>query len=331
MTPTFDLPSQICRGLACKRWIGWTHPLASNSVTARAGGQSPRRIADRVKDRRGERRRFRGRDDVHTGVVARNSLSFCGTELLRDPAHLHMTASAVSVRFKLPLEIAKVEICKARTACTIAASVEAMAGEAGIGGACARPAEGDQFPRGPETLGRPVLDGRARRQSARQHERAGQLHRCPWEVHQTGGTDGNRRRFRPRTPAVRLMRNPLPRATEIIPVLVLLTSACKPPPDERQSMPIANAARGKAAIERVGCASCHDIAGIQWPKGSVGPAIETMRDRALIAGRVPNEPDMLARFVRNAPALVPGTTMPQMPLTEQDSRDVAAYLYEIGG
>lgn len=95
-------------------------------------------------------------------------------------------------------------------------------------------------------------------------------------------------------------------------------------------MPIADAARGKEAIERVGCGSCHSIPGVRWPKGEAAPALEGMAERALIAGRLPNEPEVLAEFVRNAPALVPGTTMPAMPLSEQESRDVAAYLYEIG-
>ncbi len=96
-------------------------------------------------------------------------------------------------------------------------------------------------------------------------------------------------------------------------------------------MPLASAERGKRAIERVGCASCHTIAGVDWPKGEVAPAIESMSGRALIAGRLPNEPETLARFVRDAPALVPNTTMPAMPLSAQESRDVAAFLYEIGG
>ena len=55
-----------------------------------------------------------------------------------------------------------------------------------------------------------------------------------------------------------------------------------------------------------------------------------MSDRALIAGRLPNEPETLARFVRDAPALLPNTTMPAMPLSEREATDVAAYLYEIG-
>lgn len=121
----------------------------------------------------------------------------------------------------------------------------------------------------------------------------------------------------------------MPKASHLLPLL-LLASACKPPPDDRQTMPLASAARGKQAIERVGCASCHTIEGIDWPAGDLAPAIEGLSGRALIAGQLPNEPELLARFVREAPALVPDTTMPAMPLSEQESRDVAAYLYEIG-
>lgn len=95
-------------------------------------------------------------------------------------------------------------------------------------------------------------------------------------------------------------------------------------------MPVADAQRGKAAIERVGCGSCHSIQGIEWPRGEVGPALDGFADRALIAGEIPNDPEQLARFVRNAPGLLPSTTMPPMPLSEEESRDVAAYLYEMG-
>lgn len=113
--------------------------------------------------------------------------------------------------------------------------------------------------------------------------------------------------------------------------LLLLGAACKPPPDERVFMPVADAKAGRAVIDRVGCASCHSIRGIDWPKGEVGPSLEGLAHRALIAGKVPNEPEMLARFVRNAPEVVPGTTMPPMPISEAEARDVAAFLYEIGG
>ena len=121
----------------------------------------------------------------------------------------------------------------------------------------------------------------------------------------------------------------MPRAYASIALLVL-AGACKPPPEQRQHMPEASAARGLEAMERVGCGSCHTIPGLGWPEGRVGPSLAGFADRGLIAGHLPNRPDVLASFVRNAPALLPETTMPAMPLTEQESRDVAAYLYSLG-
>jgi cytochrome c1 len=112
--------------------------------------------------------------------------------------------------------------------------------------------------------------------------------------------------------------------------LLLLAGACKPAPDQRHFTPVADAARGKAAIERVGCAACHAIPGIDWPKGAVGPSLAGFADQTLIAGRLPNRPDIVAAFVRDAPATLSGSTMPSMPLTGQEARDVAAYLAELG-
>lgn len=94
-------------------------------------------------------------------------------------------------------------------------------------------------------------------------------------------------------------------------------------------MPGASADRGQAIVERAACGACHVIPGIEWPKGQVGPALGNFADQALIAGRFPNRPDLLAQWVRNAPSMVPDSAMPAMPLTEGEARDVAAYLYTL--
>lgn len=91
----------------------------------------------------------------------------------------------------------------------------------------------------------------------------------------------------------------------------------------------ADPGRGREAIVRVGCASCHEIPGVGWPNGRVAPSLEGFADQSLIAGRAPNRPEVLARFVRDAPEVVPGSGMPPMPLGPQESRDVAAYLYTL--
>ena len=95
-------------------------------------------------------------------------------------------------------------------------------------------------------------------------------------------------------------------------------------------MPLADAAHGRSIIERAGCGSCHTIPGVRWPQGTVGPDLGGLATRGLIAGRLPNRPDVLAAYIRNAPALVPNSAMPAMPVSEAEARDIAAYLYEQG-
>jgi cytochrome c1 len=108
---------------------------------------------------------------------------------------------------------------------------------------------------------------------------------------------------------------------------LMLTAGCEASPGKSQHMAQADAVRGKLAIERAGCGACHDIPGIRWPKGQAGPSLQGFGDQGMIAGRLPNRPDLLAAYVRNAPATLPGTTMPRMPLTPAEARDIAAYLY----
>ena len=114
----------------------------------------------------------------------------------------------------------------------------------------------------------------------------------------------------------------------LVPLALALAACAKPPAS--QQVPDAKATeRGLAAIERVGCGACHEIPGVAWPKGRLGPSLKGFDDIGLIAGAVPNEFELLARFVRDAPSLKPGSAMPAMPLSVEESRDVAAYLYGI--
>lgn len=104
-------------------------------------------------------------------------------------------------------------------------------------------------------------------------------------------------------------------------------SACKDPVQTRIEPDGEAKARGLAAIERAGCASCHEIPGVDWPKGRLGPSLEGFDDVGLIAGALPNRPATLAAFIRNPRSVKPGSTMPDMPVSEQEARDIASYLY----
>lgn len=112
-------------------------------------------------------------------------------------------------------------------------------------------------------------------------------------------------------------------------VAALGLSACHSGVQERHPMPGADAGRGREIIARVGCGSCHVIPGVDWPRGRVGPSLDGFAARPLIAGTLANEPDLLAAYVRDAPAFTARSGMPPMPLTETEARDVAAYLYTL--
>ena len=87
--------------------------------------------------------------------------------------------------------------------------------------------------------------------------------------------------------------------------------------------------RGRAAIAHFECGACHVVPGVAGPRGQVGPALGGFRDSVYIAGRFPNTPDMLARWVREAPAMAPESAMPEFDMTDAQARDVVAYLYSL--
>lgn len=87
--------------------------------------------------------------------------------------------------------------------------------------------------------------------------------------------------------------------------------------------------RGRAAVASIGCGACHRIPRVAGARGTVGPPLTAFGERALIGGVLPNRPDILVRWVRDAPALAPDTGMPNLPLSEAEARDVAAFLYTL--
>jgi cytochrome c1 len=90
-----------------------------------------------------------------------------------------------------------------------------------------------------------------------------------------------------------------------------------------------DAQRGRAAIERHGCVACHRIPGIRSPGANVGPPLKRIATRGYIAGVLANTPANMIRWLRDPPAVDPRTAMPNLDLTDQESRDIAAYLYTL--
>ena len=79
-----------------------------------------------------------------------------------------------------------------------------------------------------------------------------------------------------------------------------------------------------------GCAGCHTIAGVPGARGLVGPPLDgSLARRTHIGGVLSNNPSNLIRWVRAAREVNPHTAMPSTGITEQQARDVAAYLYAL--
>jgi cytochrome c1 len=90
-----------------------------------------------------------------------------------------------------------------------------------------------------------------------------------------------------------------------------------------------DAQRGAAVIAQYGCGTCHTIPGVRAADGLVGPPLLWWSRRTFIAGELPNTPENLVRWVRSPQSIEPHTAMPALGLSDQQARDVAAYLYTL--
>lgn len=87
-----------------------------------------------------------------------------------------------------------------------------------------------------------------------------------------------------------------------------------------------DALRGQTAVHQYACSACHTIPGVTSSFPQVGPPLAGIGNRTLIAGVLANTPENLVRWLRETQQVKPGTAMPQLAVTEQDARDMAAYL-----
>lgn len=90
-----------------------------------------------------------------------------------------------------------------------------------------------------------------------------------------------------------------------------------------------NARTGRDSIRKYGCYACHMIDGVPGARGLVGPPLDGIGNREFIAGELPNTLDNLMRWIQHPRQVEQHTVMPEMGVTEQDSRDIAAYLYTL--
>ncbi|WP_343738177.1 c-type cytochrome [Achromobacter sp.] len=100
----------------------------------------------------------------------------------------------------------------------------------------------------------------------------------------------------------------------------------KPQANAQPAARVGDARAGRDALQQYLCATCHAIPGVPGAWNYVGPALDQMGERPYIAGVMPNTPANMERWLRNPPAVKPGTAMPDLGVSEQDARDIAAFL-----
>jgi cytochrome c len=90
-----------------------------------------------------------------------------------------------------------------------------------------------------------------------------------------------------------------------------------------------NAKAGAHAIRKYGCIACHTISGVPGARGLVGPPLDGIADRSSLAGELPNTAANMMHWIQHPREIEPHTIMPEMNVSEDDSRDIAAYLYTL--
>lgn len=99
-------------------------------------------------------------------------------------------------------------------------------------------------------------------------------------------------------------------------------------PSEQEVL-LGDATAGKQALHQYLCATCHVIPGIVGANRPVGPPLAGIANRQYIAGVLPNTPANMLRWLRQPTKVDPLSAMPDLGVSEQDARDIAAFLYTL--
>ena len=105
-----------------------------------------------------------------------------------------------------------------------------------------------------------------------------------------------------------------------------LLSGCNTSAQQTTAVPGGDVQRGRAAIAKYGCGSCHTIDGIGGAHGLTGPPLTGIGNRLYIGGVLPNTPDNMMRWIRNPKEVDQKTAMPALGVTQQESADITAFL-----
>lgn len=84
---------------------------------------------------------------------------------------------------------------------------------------------------------------------------------------------------------------------------------------------------GRALIASYGCGACHTIPGVPGADATVAPPLNKFYERTYISGQVPNTWNNLIEYIETPEKIEPGTVMPDLGVSADEARAIAAYLY----
>jgi mono/diheme cytochrome c family protein len=83
---------------------------------------------------------------------------------------------------------------------------------------------------------------------------------------------------------------------------------------------------GRLAIGQYLCATCHQIPGVVAASKNTGPTLQGIGTRKYIAGILPNSRENMVEWLKNPQRFDPLSAMPDLGVSDQHARDIAAYL-----
>ena len=88
-----------------------------------------------------------------------------------------------------------------------------------------------------------------------------------------------------------------------------------------------DATHAPAIFRRYGCAGCHTIPGIPGADGQTGPPLTGLSQRVYIGGVLENRSANLVAWIVSPQSFSPESAMPSTGISQQEAKDLAAYLY----
>jgi cytochrome c1 len=87
-------------------------------------------------------------------------------------------------------------------------------------------------------------------------------------------------------------------------------------------------ANGRRLFLAAGCGGCHTLRGLAGASGVAGPNVTNVVLRPTLAGpSIAMTPDTLTAWLLDPATLEPNSTMPAVGLSQQEARDITAFLY----